>query len=61
MISLFLNTFYFLGQYTEELNLFGRILAEKLSIKKPVLLTLAVKQLDAAKIRELVSFVVDKY
>ena len=49
------------GQESEELHLFGRILAEKLKVIKPVLLTVAVKNLDQAKIKDLVAFVTEKY
>lgn len=50
-----------LGQESEELHLFARILAGKLNITKPVLLTLAVKDLTNAKIKDLINFVVEKY
>jgi len=50
-----------LGQESEELHLFARILAEKLKVIKPVLLTVAVKNLDQAKIKDLVAFVTEKY
>lgn len=50
-----------LGVEREEQHLLARILAEKLDIKKPVLLTLAVKQLNNQKIKDLVQFVLDKF
>jgi hypothetical protein len=50
-----------LGSEDEEILLFARILAERLNLAKPVLLTLAVKQLDNNKIRELVNFVAEKF
>jgi len=50
-----------LGLECEEQHLLGRILADKLNIKKPILLTLAVKQLNNKKIKDLVQFVLDKF
>jgi len=50
-----------LGTDNEEVHLFGRILAEKLGITKPILLTLGVKQLDKDITRSLIEFVAEKY
>ena len=44
------NANFIAGQESEELHLFARILAEKLKVIKPVLLTVAVKNLDQAGI-----------
>jgi len=50
-----------LGQESEDVNLFGRVLAEKLNIRKPILLTLGIKQFDHTMIRPLIEFVEENF
>ena len=52
-----IGTQVLLGQDSEEIHLLARVLAEKLRITKPLVLTVGVKSLSVPKVTDLVKFV----
>ncbi len=49
------------GQASEEVDLLARMLAERIDLTNPLLLTVGAKQLDIPTIKDLVNFVAEKF
>jgi hypothetical protein len=49
------------GQASEEVDLLARMLAERIDLTHPLLLTVGAKQLDIPTIKDLVTFVAEKF
>jgi hypothetical protein len=49
------------GQASEEVDLLARMLAERIDLTHPLLLTVGAKQLDIPTIKDLVAFVAEKF
>jgi hypothetical protein len=51
--------FFSQGQDSEEIHLLGRMLAERVDLTNPLILTVGAKALDIPTVKELVNFVAE--